>query len=536
MTGAVSASTINVGVGGCGLADAIRAANADAPVAGCPAGTGADTLRLLKPTFTKTGYDDLTYGPTGYPLITSKITIQGDPDGDGIGVTVERSSAATTPSFRVFAVGPQGDLTLSRVTIRNGAGSSFEYYGGSGIFSSDGVLTLENSVVTGNTGACAISGHRAEATLVESTVVDNNACGVDSWFGGHLELTRSVVSNNKNDGIKCGYDTNVHLSAIVVSGNAEAGISGGWYCNVEIEDSRLTGNGRSGVATGGGRPAQHVLISGSEISNNGGYGIEIVASHATLINSTVSGNQLYGISTGPGILSGATLRNSTVVGNRGGGVHSRLRHQLRLYGTIVSGNFVKDCSSVGTRKTSYPDSLISDGSCDAAASGAATGDARLAPLLDNGGITLTHGLRFGLSPAINAASLANCQPTDQRGALRPQDGACDIGAFEVITAVPPSVAGADAYLTASVQAKALRGTGTGTMPGYRVTAVRQQLRVAGDLVNQGKTADACAQLASTLTRIDTDGASPDDDDYLTGTNAPGLVRQVRTTGRNLGCT
>jgi hypothetical protein len=57
-------------------------------------------------------------------------------------------------------------------------------------------------------------------------------------------------------------------------------------------------------------------------------------------------------------------------------------------------------------------------------------DAMLGPLADNGGPTETHALLSG-SPAIDAGS-PNCPPpdTDQRGVVRPQGAACDIGAFE----------------------------------------------------------------------------------------------------------
>jgi hypothetical protein len=56
-------------------------------------------------------------------------------------------------------------------------------------------------------------------------------------------------------------------------------------------------------------------------------------------------------------------------------------------------------------------------------------DPRLGPLADNGGPTRTHALLLG-SPAIDAASTPDCPTTDQRGVLRPQGAACDIGSYE----------------------------------------------------------------------------------------------------------
>jgi hypothetical protein len=56
-------------------------------------------------------------------------------------------------------------------------------------------------------------------------------------------------------------------------------------------------------------------------------------------------------------------------------------------------------------------------------------DSRLGPLADNGGPTRTHALLLG-SPAIDAASTPICPTTDQRGVLRPQGPACDIGSYE----------------------------------------------------------------------------------------------------------
>lgn len=51
------------------------------------------------------------------------------------------------------------------------------------------------------------------------------------------------------------------------------------------------------------------------------------------------------------------------------------------------------------------------------------------------GTNFTHKLATD-SPALNAANPLNCAPTDQRGVARPQGGACDVGAFELIAGLP----------------------------------------------------------------------------------------------------
>ena len=358
-----------------------------------------------------------------------------------------------------------------------------------------------------------------------------------------LTISGGRILNNNGHGVGCDWFSKCTISASTISGNAQDGVWDVTYNGaVSITDSRITLNGGRGVYGGHSR-MPGPKIANSEISLNGLGGVRVNGG-INLKNSTISGNGEIGLYVNytPSGCRSAQIDNVTVTGNHGGGARflCNFGSPRLLLNTIIAGNVGNDCSNYGTSYgTDGPimqGSLIGDGSCDAAALGALTGDAKLAPLLDNGGLTLTHGLRFGLSPAINAGLEANCQTTDQRGIARPQDSACDIGALEIITTAHPSVAAADAYLTASVQAKGVSGTGTGTMPGFRVRAVRQQLRVAGDLVDQGKTADACAQLTRTLTRIDTDGASPDDDDYLTGPSSPDLVKQVRTSQGNLGCT
>ena len=73
-------------------------------------------------------------------------------------------------------------------------------------------------------------------------------------------------------------------------------------------------------------------------------------------------------------------------------------------------------------------------------------DPLLGTLQNNGGATNTQALGAA-SPAIGAANPGTCSGTDQRGVARPQQGTCDIGAFEFVPppptggGLPPPVAG-----------------------------------------------------------------------------------------------
>ena len=71
-------------------------------------------------------------------------------------------------------------------------------------------------------------------------------------------------------------------------------------------------------------------------------------------------------------------------------------------------------------------------------------DARLGPLQNNGGPTLTHALLPG-SPALDAGD-PTLTGTDQRGVSRPQGPRADIGAFELNDDPAPTVTAGGPYV------------------------------------------------------------------------------------------
>jgi hypothetical protein len=78
---------------------------------------GANTIRLVPgATFTLTAVDNTTHGATGLPVIAANDTLTIVGNGD----TIQRSTAAGTPAFRVFDVASGASLTLKDMTVQDG--------------------------------------------------------------------------------------------------------------------------------------------------------------------------------------------------------------------------------------------------------------------------------------------------------------------------------------------------------------------------------------------------------------------------------
>jgi hypothetical protein len=188
-----------------------------------------------------------------------------------------------------------------------------------------------------------------------------------------------------------------------------------------------------------------VQIVDSTISANvvglGGEGGGIASADFTdlrLFNTTVSGNQAGIRSAGGGVyaLGDLEMAHVTIAGNTstGAGLHissgSSLPPSLVIWNSIVASNSGDECSISG-RTNSGGNNLADDGTCLFT-----VGDPLLGLLQDNGGPTNTQALSAG-SPAIGGADAAHCRATDQRGVARPQQGTCDLGAFEYVPPPPP---------------------------------------------------------------------------------------------------
>ena len=202
----------------------------------------------------------------------------------------------------------------------------------------------------------------------------------------------------------------------VFSNAATAGSGGGILHNgpsLRIEASAVTSNAAS--TTGAGLMA-------------------INAPFFSALNSTFSGNQSVASSIYAQVSTGY-LTYTTIASNTGVGLHMENGGSVSLRATLLAGNGSGNCLvSSGGALTSNNDNLSSDATC--AGSLTASNDLTntnplLRPLALNGAPLAPSHAPLPHSPALNRIPPARCVADDQRNAVRPQNGRCDVGAVEL---------------------------------------------------------------------------------------------------------
>jgi hypothetical protein len=410
---AAQGATITV-EGDCTLIDAILAANTDAEVGACPAGSGDDII-MLTGDVTLDAVDNDTSGNNGLPSVISHITLEGG------GFTIARQ--AGDAMFRLFHVGEEGTLVLKHVTLSGGetdvilSEGETEAKANGGAIRNEGILFVIESTITGNTanGGGGLS-NNGEATIHNSTITGNiaeNGGGLYN-FGGTMTVVNSTITNNTGGGISnAGALVGVGDLTVVgctITGNTSKN-GGGGLSNVgigAISNSTIfentTESGGGGVFNSGTLALTNVTISGNTAKEVGG-GI-FNSSELTVNHATIVGNQAN-LSSGLDNYAGQVEINNSIVANgENGGCFGDQTLQLDERGFTGRRNRDSD--------ETCPDTKLIEGLDET--------------LADNGGSTPTHALMEN-SNAIDNGRDEYCTPTDQRNALRTGER-CDIGAFE----------------------------------------------------------------------------------------------------------
>ncbi len=353
----VHAATITVTSGGDSGSGTLRAALA--------AASSGDTI-----TFAPSVTDiELTSGELS---VSTGVTITG-PGADVL--TVRRSSAGGTPSFRIFMISPGASETvsISGLTISNGDATPGGGIGFSG--SSGTALNLVRIAVVGNNGMWGggidVAGDQSSSVLIDSS---------------------TVSANTTNNGTSCGFCNAAGMKAEVPT---------------TIVNSTFSGN----------------------ISGDNGGGIK-VDSDVTIVNSTFAGNSATGQGGGIWVTSfnhhpDLVLKNTLVADNTAGAGHHEC--DVSPSNTTLSvnlNNLIEDGSC---------NFLWASGATSGTATGFLSGDPALTALALNGASTRTHAIGEA-SAAFGSGDDATCGASpvggvDQRGETRGTP--CSIGAFDV---------------------------------------------------------------------------------------------------------
>ncbi|MEO6030191.1 MAG: choice-of-anchor Q domain-containing protein, partial [Candidatus Binatia bacterium] len=300
----------------------------------------------------------------------------------------------------IAAIANEGSLTVLRSLVRGTAGRE-----GGVLIANVGDTFVSDSVVTtfSGTGFANLGTLKAVHTEFEG-------------FANDFECQRILGGSLANHG-------EMTLTECSVAGIARCG--GGALANFGVATVVTSTLGGSSDDSGGAIANEGVLV---------------------LRNSTVSASSTNGQvgaidNRGDGSLElhGCTITDNAGAGFAGsvGGIRGNF---IAMAHTILAGNHgdSADCAgkvlSLGHNLIGDPTgcTFIGDTSSDVLGV-----DAKLGPLADNGGATFTHALLPG-SPARDAGFPTGgpgnepCETTDQRGVVRPQGTACDIGAVEAL--------------------------------------------------------------------------------------------------------
>ncbi|MEH2058920.1 MAG: hypothetical protein V7K97_22740 [Nostoc sp.] len=261
-------------------------------------------------------------------------------NGSGLSITDNLTIEGTNPSLltikdnsadRVFDIGKGVTSAINGLTITN----SYKGKAGGGAISNEGILTLSNSIITGNTA-------NNNVTLYVQLI----GGGGGIYNTGSLTLNNSIITGNIANSIVTDADGKI----IEYEGG---GIGGGIYNtgSLTVNYSNITENSAvqgGGIDNSGSLTVNHSTISDNDNSNSnipiggGIYNIDI----ATLNYSTINGNTADeggGIYSYYGII---TVSNSIISGNK----------------SVTDGGGISiDNSTLSVSKSSISDNLVSNG-------------------------------------------------------------------------------------------------------------------------------------------------------------------------------
>jgi CSLREA domain-containing protein len=414
------------------------------------------------------GGDTIQFSVTGVMTVNSQISLDKNLTITGPGASSLTLVDNGTGTYRLFYINNAAiTVNISNLTI-DGFGFASPvldedggaiYKGGLATLNATGVIFKNNTAYKG--GAFYSNTGVGSSTFTNCTFDGNATAGATGGGGaiftdGALTVTNSYFKNNHT-----------------LVGSTQTG--GAIRFNVSGSVTGSTFESNSSEGNGGAINIQSATpVITVDIINSTFYGNTTAASGGGLYVSAGSATEAGSI---------ANIRHSTFSANTAGsgqggslGVPGgTYAATVNFYNTIIAipgSAAYLNCAGTGTMGNLGGNFQYPDATCVGS-----NVDPKLGPLADNGGLTHTMKLLSG-SPAINAVT-ANCQPTDQRGLVRPIGANCDSGAYEVELTPPDTVNTTPTLPTNPTASRDATFTFTGTDNIFPVSALTFECQLDG---------------------------------------------------------
>jgi hypothetical protein len=284
---------------------------------------GANTITLAANTkFDLTAVNNTTNGANGLPVISGKngadnLTIIGS------GATIDRSTAAGTPAFRLFDVANGNSLTLQNLTLQGGLAHGSGTAADGGAIFNQGALTLSGVTVQNNVAAGMDGANYVSSTLAAAT----DAAGGGVWSNGTLSLQDLTLPGGGP------------IHTLLQNNTAQGGYGGIYYYPTPLSNNPWTA-ANGGNAVGGGLyvAGGTADLANAKLANNiarggGGAGTDQAWTEWGGLGGVGSGGAVD-IAGGTVAMTGLVVQSNQALGGNGGWG----TYQSVLWGTWPGGS------------------------------------------------------------------------------------------------------------------------------------------------------------------------------------------------------
>ncbi len=216
-----------------------------------------------------------------------------------------------------------------------------------------------------------------------------------------VTFDRGLIRSSKDDGVEVGTGGGVTFNGTLIYSNKDRGVT-------------VT----SATAT--------VNLNEVQVYSNTTHGVEAILGSVTLVNALIRSNKQDGVHTGAGSGSTVTIWHSTIARNVGDGIETEAG-TLTMTNSIAAFNTGAGLRSTGGTLNHTYNIVYSNTAGGFVGTALSSGELTIDPMFTSASVyTLKPA-----SPAINVGTNSlSVTSRDIAGALRPQGGGWDVGAYE----------------------------------------------------------------------------------------------------------